>query len=128
MSIRSLAWCLLIGSLFALCGLSLTPASVVAQSAQSRSPSSFPTAPDAREAPSRPSSSDGLPAWAEPSANDRPSDLPDRSRTKGNPGFPGDDPEQEVPVGGGSGAVLLAAAGAAYGIRRLRNSDDTDRH
>lgn len=86
-----------------------------------------------RSAP-RSSSPNDLPAWAEPRASppdtehrsSAPPSRKEKMRTKGNPGFPGGDPEQEVPIGGGGGAALLAAAGAAYGIRRLGDNDDPD--
>jgi hypothetical protein len=122
-SMSAFPWRLLSGALLVACGMALCAPVATAQSAASR---------PARSAPLPPSPSARLPDWAEPRASPRPpartpppSDAPPPGRmtTKGNPGFPGP-PEQEVPLGGGGTAVLLAMAGAGYGIRRLYRQND----
>lgn len=61
-----------------------------------------------------PSSAQSLPSWAEPSAPSAFMSPPDPG---GSPGTPGT-PAQSVPLDGG--LSLLAAAGGALAVRRLR--------
>jgi len=66
----------------------------------------------------------GVPSWAEPdlSPPSYEQTSPGGYRPKAAPGVPEDDPNN-VPFGG---AEWLAAAGAAYAVRRLSQSDASD--
>ena len=126
------SWHLFVGGLLLACGLGLSPIAAEAQSVQSRPSSSTH---NGQTAPSRTSPTGDLPGWAEPDADApapasaaQPDDrLSEQPTTRNNPGFPDDPSGPEVPLGGTGGAVLLAAAGAAYGVRRLRTPADPNR-
>lgn len=110
--------------------LVLTTAPTRAQSGPP-SPSNRPSMQRGQTMPGGSSSPSGprVPSWAEsrvpaPSFHSR---TPRGPRTNSAPGMPGDDPSN-MPVDGGLG--WLAAAGAAYTVRRLRkgttDSEDED--
>lgn len=94
-----------------------------------RAPSHRSPAPSGGQAPARsPAAGTRPPSWAEskapPASHGRKSGG--TPRTNSAPGLPGDDPSN-VPLGG---AEWLAAAGAAYAVRRLQkgatDSEDED--
>lgn len=93
--------------------------------AQDRGEQNSPSSPSAEqrvEGPNGPSSSPGLPSWAEPSAPTPEWEGSTVEKQSGTNAPAPPSPPSRLPVDGG--LALLAAAGAGYAVRKLQKDDE----